>query len=158
MEDDIALASSLQKLTPAIISQLDSKPWDILYLGYEDAGKIKRATSRTQEIRLIPFNKEIRGCHFYAVNGPVLGRLLDHLQRVASGKEGDQQFGPMPIDGALNIFRRINSDVVGLIVTPKLGWQKSSRSELSPRFFDKFQLARPLINFLRNLKNASLRW
>jgi GR25 family glycosyltransferase involved in LPS biosynthesis len=26
MEDDIALASSLQKLTPAIISQLDSKP------------------------------------------------------------------------------------------------------------------------------------
>jgi GR25 family glycosyltransferase involved in LPS biosynthesis len=158
MEDDIALSSSLQKLTPAIISRLESNPWDILYLGHEGTGKIKRATSGTTEIRLIPFKGEIRGCHFYAVNGRVFGHLLDHLERVAGGKEGDQQFGPMPIDGALNIFRRTNPDVVGLIATPKLGWQKSSRSELAPRFFDSFQLARPLINVFRNVKNASMRW
>ena len=158
MEDDIALVSSLQKLTPAIISQLDSAPWDILYLGHEDTGNIEQATSRTTEIRLIPFKEVIRGCHFYAVNNRIFVRLLDHLHRVATGKEGDQQFGPMPIDGALSIFRRNNPDVVGLIAVPKIGWPKSSRSDITPRFFDNFKLAQPLISVLRNVKNVSMRW
>jgi len=158
MEDDIALASSIRALTSSIVSQLGSTPWDVVYLGHEDTGKIGRATSRTTQVNFVPVSTEVRGCHFYAINGRVLPRFVEHLERVASGVEGDQEYGPMPVDGALNIFRRNNPDVRGLIATPKLGWQGSSRSDLSPRFFDNFQLMRPLVNVFRNLKSASMRW
>lgn len=158
MEDDIALASPLQKITPAIISQLDSTPWDILYLGHEDTGYNELTTSRTSEIRFVPYRGVIRGCHFYAVHNRIFVRLLDHLHRVATGLEGDQQFGPMPIDGALSIFRRNNSDVVGLIAVPKIGWPQSSRSDITPRFFDNLKLTQPLISVLRKAKNVSMRW
>ena len=45
----------------------------------------------------------------------------------------------MPIDGAFNIFRRINHDVQTLIAQPKISWQLSSRSDITPRSFDKFR-------------------
>ena len=157
MEDDITLAPSIKKLVPAIISELESRPWDVIYFGHEDTGAIQNATSGTGEINLVPNNNIIRGCHFYAVNGRVLTRFLDHLERVAMGVEGDQEFGPMPIDGALSIFRRNNPDVVTLIAVPKLGWQRSSRSDIAPRFFDNFRVTRPLITFIRNAKNLATR-
>ena len=157
MEDDIALAPSIQKFVPAIISELNGKRWGVVYFGHEDTGAIENASSRTGEVNLVPFNGIVRGCHFYAMNGDILGRFLDHLQRVATGPEGDQEFGPMPIDGALSIFRRHNPDVVTLIASPKLGWQRASRSDITPQFFDRIRAMRPLLTFLRNAKNLIVR-
>ena len=157
MEDDIVLAHSIKNLVPAIISELESSPWDVIYFGHEDTGAIPNATSGTDQIKLVPFNGIVRGCHFYAVNGKVLARFLSHLDRVAAGVEGDQEIGPMPIDGALSIFRRNNPDVVTWIAVPKLGWQRSSRSDITPQFFDRIRATRPLITFLRNAKNVMAR-
>ena len=124
IEDDIALTSSIRRLTPSIISQLNSMPWDFIYFGHEHTGKIERANSCTREVKLMAVTTEIRTTHFLAINGRIFVRLLEHLDRVATGMEGDPDYGPMPIDGAYNIFRSKNSDVRGLIAAPKLGWQR----------------------------------
>ena len=158
MEDDIALTSAIPKLTPSIISQLESTPWDFAYFGHEFTGKIKRANSGTTEMKFVPFTNEITTTHFYAINSRIFARLLEHLDRVAVGREGDQEFGPMPIDGAFNIFRRHNSDVRTLIANQKLGWQRPSRSEITPKLFDNSFLLTPIVGFVRKLKATISRW
>ncbi len=158
IEDDIALASSFPSLVPSLISQLESTPWDFLYLGHEQTGPIERANSRTKEVSLVPTTGEVRTTHLLAINGHAFSRLLEHLERVYCGREGDQEFGPMPVDGAYNVFRRINSDLRTLIANPKLGWQRPSRSDLSPRKFDSFKLLQPVMGALRNVKYAASKW
>ncbi len=158
MEDDIALASSIRQLTPSIISQLDSQPWDFCYLGHEHTGEMGRANSRTKSVELVLTKAEILTAHFFAINRRIFGRLLEHLDRVVSGVEGDQELGPMPVDGAYNVFRRKNSDIQTLIANPKLGWQRPSRSDLAPQLIDRFNSLRPIVGALRNIKYAVSRW
>ena len=158
MEDDIALAPSIHQLTPSIVSQLETKPWDFAYFGHEHTGEIRRANSGTTSVKLVPTSTGITTAHFFAINGRIIPRLLKHLDRVWSGTEGDQEFGPMPVDGAYNVFRRRNSDVQILIADPKLGWQRPSRSDLSPKAIDNFYALRPLIAVLRDIKYALGRW
>ena len=158
MEDDIALASSMLKLTPSVIAKLEASPWDFLYLGHEDTGDIGRATLAVQNVDFVPFDGTIRGAHCYAVNARIFARLLAHLDRVAGGIEGDQMFGPMPIDGAFNIFRRINDDVKTFMAVPKLCWQRSTRSDNHPRAIDNIRPLRPVISMLRNVRSAAMRW
>ena len=158
MEDDIALSSAIRRLAPSIISLLESTQWDFFYLGHGHTGDITHANSRTTEIKFAPMNAQIGGTHFYAINTRIFTRLLAHLDRVRTGIEGDQEFGPMPLDGAYNVFRRINPDVRTVIAKPKLGWQRPSRSDISPQQLDRLKPLQPVLSLLRNLKYAVGQW
>jgi glycosyl transferase family 25 len=158
LEDDIAFAKSLSKLIASLGSDLANRNWDICYLGHEQTGDIARASSNTERVNLVPFDGPIIGLHFCLVNRRVLPRLIDHLDRVAAGRRGDDDYGPMPVDGAFNTFRRLNPDVSTLIADPKLGWQRPSRSDITPRFFDRLELLRPAITALRKIKDSANRW
>jgi hypothetical protein len=160
LEDDIALSSSLARLTPSIISRLESVRWDFLYLGHEATGSIPptHRKMKEDELRFEAWTQEIRTTHFYAVRGRILPALIAHLDLVAAGREGDQELGPMPIDGAYNIFRRRNNDVRCFIAHPKLGWQRSSRSDITPRKFDSWSFLRPITAVARNLKHMFKVW
>jgi hypothetical protein len=160
LEDDIAFCSSLGRLTPSIISQLEAREWDFVYFGHNRTGEISNASSTTipREIRFEAWTEEIQGLHFYGVSGRILSKVIAHLERVADGVEGDQEAGPMPVDGALNIFRRNNPDVRTLIAHPKLGWQRPSRSDITPGKLDSFRLLRPFATGFRNLKHVANLW
>jgi hypothetical protein len=156
MEDDIALSSFMSHATESIVRVMSSCRWDFLYFGHDDAGDIPLHTSPA-DVRFREYAGVIRGAHFYAVNGRILDRLVEHLNVVVRGVEGDQEFGPMPIDGAFNIFRWKNQDVQTLLAAPKLGWQRPSRSDISPRAFDGFTVLRPVVSALRELKSVVMR-
>ena len=158
LEDDIAFASCLPRLMPSLCSELANKIWDFCYLGHEDTGGIERANNHTQLVQLLPFTGSIIGLHFCVVNRRILPRLIEHLDRVACGRPGDDDYGPMPIDGAFNTFRRLNTDLCTIIANPKLGWQRPSRSDITPRFFDGLEFLQPTIAALRNIKNTMRRW
>lgn len=158
LEDDICFAPSLPRLAPAIGEMLEKIDWDFCYFGHEATGVIPRANSQSKHVKLSPYHGDIIGLHFCLVNARVLQRLLEHVDLVASGTEGDQIFGPMPIDGALNIFRRINPGVKTVIASPKLGWQRPSRSDITGRSFDKWSSMRPIFSALRFLKYTANRW
>ena len=55
-------------------------------------------------------------------------------------------------DGAYNTFRRYNKDVITYIANPKLGWQRPSRSDITPRVLDNFVALRSFMSFGRNVK------
>lgn len=155
LEDDVVFSSALLKLSAAVVEQLSVTPWDIVYFGHEATGAIDRAKLNTSpsELRFELGPKVIHTTHFYGLNAAILPRIIAHLDRVASGPEGDNMYGPMPIDGALNIFRQLNADVRCIIAIPKLGWQRPSRSDILPKVFDRFDILRPLISMARRLKH-----
>jgi hypothetical protein len=158
LEDDITFASCLPTLMRSVKSALTNKDWHLCYLGHEDTGYIERANSETTHVDLVAYDAPIIGLHFCAVNRRILPRLIAHLDRIACGRPGDDDHGPMPVDGAFNTFRRLNKGVCTLIAKPKLGWQRPSRSDITPRFFDRVDYFRPAVNVLRNIKNAADRW
>ena len=160
LEDDIALSSALARVTPSIIAWLKSNEWDFIYFGHYQTGAVPDATSKTksEELRFQLWRGDVQGLHFYGVNGRILGRLIAHLERVANGAEGDQESGPMPVDGALNNFRRMNPDVRTFIAHPKLGWQRPSRSDITPGKLDRLGVLRPLTTMFRNMKDIISAW
>lgn len=160
LEDDIAFSSALPRLTAAFGFQLDSPNWDIIFFGHFGTGDIPdaRPTISPNEVSFVPWASEIQGMHFYAVNGRIFPRLISDLERHIHGIEGDQEYGPMPIDGAFNIFRRNNPNIRTLIAQPKLGWQASSRSDITPRLIDRIPFLQPVLRPIRRLKAAVARW
>jgi glycosyl transferase, family 25 len=157
LEDDIILTSSLPALTPSILSQLEKARWDFCYLGHEQTGDIQNANSGTKKVQLIPYRGHILQAHFVLINGRILPKLIAHLERVSVGVEGDQEYGPMPVDGAYNIFRR-SADIHTLIANPKLGWQRPSRSDITPSRIDGWGALRPITSAVRHLRYVASTW
>src|ERR1039458_8795050 len=104
----------------------------MIFFGHFGTGNIPDARSNIapNELEFVPWVHEIQGTHFLATNGRAFPCLIEDLERHLDGFEGDQEYGPMPVDGAYNIFRRNNPRVRTFIVQPKLGWQASSRSDI----------------------------
>ena len=154
LEDDIALSTSLPRLTTSINSWLTRQEWDFVYFGHEHTGNVPVAHRGTSEaeLRFKEWRRDLQAAHFYGVSGRVLSRLIDHLVKISNGRKGDQEAGPMPVDGAYNIFRRNNTDIRTLIAQPRLGWQLPSRSDLTPHPLDRIAFLRPLNSFLRKFK------
>lgn len=160
LEDDIALSRSLPRLSSTIISRLEAVPWDFVYFGHYGTGQIADASPITNEseLRFQVWNDDIIGGHFYGVSNRILERLIASLNEIASGAEGDRERGPMPVDGAYNNFRRHNRDVRCIIVHPKLGWQRPSRSDITPHAMDQWPLFRPVGAAVRGLKHIVSKW
>lgn len=155
MEDDIALAPSINQAAASVIAQLEAAPWDFAYLGHGHTGDIAHATASTRAVAFAPMAEEIGGTHFYAVHARAFARLLAHLDGVRAGAGG---LVPMPLDGAYNVFRRMNPDVRTLIAVPKLGWQRPSRSDISPHRIDRIAPLQPLVSIARNVRHALSQW
>lgn len=128
LEDDVAFSPLINQHFSTLAASLRQK-WDFVYLGHVEK------LSEEPPLALIPFSGPVVTAHCYAVNGPILDRLIDYLQKVQSRPPGHPLGGPMHLDGALTMFRQANPDVVTLIAQPNLGWQRSSRSDLHSSWF-----------------------
>ena len=152
-EDDIALSSSIARLTPSIIETISKLKWDLLYFGHEKTGDIPRATNQTERVEFQSCTIEFLTAHFYAVNKRIIPRLIAHFEKNARTIPHDARYGPMTPDGAYNTFRLFNEDVATYIANPKLGWQRSSRSDLTPNRLDNFLILRLLLRQARKVKH-----
>jgi glycosyl transferase family 25 len=148
MEDDIAVSRAANRLVPSLDFE-----WDILFFGYDDESPV--ATERTQKVEFVRKQKEMTGAHFYAVNGRTLPRLIEHFRRNADTVPPDPLYGPMLPDGALNTFQRYNPELKFLLAAPKLGWQRPSRSDITPRKFDRIPGLRSILSSMRSLRQPS---
>jgi len=160
LEDDIALSTSLPRLTPAIWPRLAAEDWDFVYFAYSGIDPVPTADryTREREFRFDEWTGTLETTSFYGINARILPRLIAHLSNLSNGQQGDQEAGPMPIDGAYNIFRRNNPRVRCLIARPALGWQMPSRSDISPHALDKIAFLRPVNSAVRKLKQVGRLW
>jgi len=153
IEDDITLSPSIVRLTPMIMQALNNLEWDFIYFGHEPTSNILRAKRKADKVSFEPCNSELLTTHFYGVKKRIIPRLIAHLERNARTIPHDGMYGPMPVDGAYNTFRRYNSDVVTYLANPKLGWQRPSRSDVTPTRLDNLLVLRPLLARAREIRH-----
>jgi glycosyl transferase, family 25 len=146
IEDDLAIAPRFCTDEAALVEQLQSMPWGVVYFGHMLEAPADRPT------RLRPHVGGARLLHFYAVNGTYLDRLVEFFEGIRTRPPGHPDGGPMSPDGALDVFLTRNPDVPCHVASPNLGTQRSSRSDLSPRWFDHVHALRGVVARLRRIK------
>ncbi len=148
LEDDLDFAPDFKHFQEQALSLIAAADWDLLYLGHlEDEW-----TSRHFALELT--DKPLMTAYFYAVHGRVLPRLVEFLQSVQNRQAGDPLGGPQHYDGALCMFRAQNPDVRTLIASPRLGFQRQSRSDISAAWYDQLPLVSGLINVGRRIRRV----
>jgi hypothetical protein len=145
-EDDAAIARRFQQDEEALIDQLCSMEWGIVYFGHALEATADRPT------QLKPYRDGVRLSHFYAVNGKYLDRLIDFFEKILTRPAGHPDGGPMSPDGALHFFLMKNPDIPCHVASPNLGTQRSSRSDVSPKWFDHVPVLNRTIAALRKVK------
>jgi glycosyl transferase family 25 len=148
IEDDLHVQPQDVEELSRIAAQLADRFWGIAYLGHF------HPTPPAATPGWLPFDGELRTSHFYAVHSSVFDRLIAYLEACLTRPPGDPVGGPMEYDGALNMFRRWNPDVVTLIAQPSLGGQRSSRSDIHPGRLEQLPGAGSVISLLRRAKRA----
>jgi GR25 family glycosyltransferase involved in LPS biosynthesis len=152
VEDDLEISAKFRTDQAVIVEQLRQQDWDFVYLGHVE--KVEQKSP----LALVPFSKGVMTTHFYAVNGRIFDRLVRFMEELQQRPPGHPDGGPMQIDGAYSTFRAQNPDVITLIASPNLGWQRSSRSDITPNWFDRIPGLRQLVGAARSSKIRLKRW
>ncbi len=145
-EDDAMISARFKADEESLVAYLQSVDWGIVYFGHGLEGFADRPTV------LKPHRPGAPLAHFYAVNAKYMGRLIDLMEKMLQRPEGHPDGGPMSPDGALNFFIMKNLDVPCHITTPNLATQRSSRSDLLPKWFDNVPILRQAAASLRKMK------
>jgi hypothetical protein len=146
LEDDLAISPQLRPEAGSLVRQLEGSDWAFAYFGHVEKAEPGRPVS------LRPHVGRLLTTHFLGINGTVFDALLRFLELVQQRPPGHPDGGPMSIDGAYSTFRSQHPGVLTLIAHPNLGWQRSSRSDLSPRWFDSWLALRPILGAMRSVK------
>lgn len=148
IEDDLAIAPRFRREQTNLVQQLQQTDWGFIYFGLPEGFDAKAAPTR-----LIPYTQDIRTTHFYGVHSQIFDPLIEFLEAIQQRAPGHPEGGPMHVDGALWTFRRTHPEVTTLIAKPSLGWQNSSRSDISPSWFDHIPVVKPLMQAARDSKS-----
>ena len=146
MEDDLMISSVLAGAVETLICQLEKTAWGIVYFGHIETVP---ATGRPQ---LVSYDQPVVTTHFYAVNGPVIPRLVGYMEQVQEREPGDPLGGPMHLDGTLTMFRQANPDVLTLIAHPNLGQQRPSRSDIHCPWYERLPLVQQAADVTRVIR------
>jgi hypothetical protein len=143
MEDDLEISPLLLRAQDRLMTNLDGTKWHIVFFGHF----VPDCSSG--EVRMERYTGTVLGTHFYGVNRPAVEPLCMFLEELLARPPSHPCGGPMSYDGALSSFRSSHPRFVTLISRPSLGAQRSSRSDLSPRWFDRIPLIRNAANRAR---------
>jgi glycosyl transferase, family 25 len=147
MEDDLSFSNLFIKNQQALTTEIQQLEWDILYLGHIET--VKATTTSFQ-----PFSQALRTTHFLAINASVIERLVHFFEKFLSRPAGHPDGGPMHVDGAYSTFRQQNPEVITLIATPTLGFQRPSLSDIYEEraWYDRLPVLSQLMSVARTVK------
>lgn len=144
MEDDCEFEPDFQQRQAQVAEWLNSEPWGIAFLGHAEPD------SGAPGLRGVPSDRNLLLLHCYAVSRNVMPRLAGYLEAITLRPTGSPEGGPMSIDGGVSWFRRDNPDVQGKLLVPSLAFQRSSRSDLLPRWYDRIPMFYRLLGWIRS--------
>lgn len=143
MEDDLTISERFRTEQALLVEQLRRTDWGFVYFGHVEE------TTEAYPVTLQPFSEPMKTTHFYGVNNRIFDRLLWFLEELQQRPGGHPEGGPMHLDGAYSQFRARNPGVVTLIASPNLGWQRSSRSDITNAWFDRVPVFKELAGVAR---------
>ncbi|WP_414625212.1 glycosyltransferase family 25 protein [Calothrix sp. CCY 0018] len=146
VEDDLEIAEYFQQYEDVILAELIQTNWDIVHFGYCDSPEKDVSLPIFQS-----FSGEIIGTQFYAVHEKVYDQLINFFEVLLQRPAGHPDGGPMSPDGVFNVFKWQYPDITRLIAVPSFGGQRSSRSDVSPSWFDQLPILKTFVESLRKL-------
>lgn len=150
LEDDAGFPTNFSVRMAQLIHTLDADPWDMFYGG----GRVDDRSRLPLGVALVEADCPIGCTHFVAVHRRAIPRLRAYLEAQITRPAGDPAGGPMPVDGSYFWARR-ELNLRTLIANPDACFQRSSRSDITPRPWDRFSGLRGIAAALRKLKNAN---
>jgi glycosyl transferase family 25 len=153
-EDDLNFAPDFSARIKDIVSALERVDWSVFYGGY--AMKIP-PQPKGDEILVQPEPPDsIQTAHFIGFRGAAIAEVTEFLETVLTREPGDPKGGPMHVDGAYGWFRYLNPSRITLVSVPRLGYQRSSRTDIHAlRWYDQVPGSRQAIGLLRRLRNRT---
>jgi hypothetical protein len=142
-EDDVQFVPDWSAREAAIAERLDRESWGIAYLGHVEP------VQPDGELVTWPSERGVLLTHAYALDAAVLPQLVRYLDLQFLRPAGSNLGGPMGMDGSLSWFRRENPDVITIMAAPALARQRATRSDLSPKWFDRAPMLRHLAEHTR---------
>ncbi|WP_254174528.1 glycosyltransferase family 25 protein [Planktothrix pseudagardhii] len=135
LEDDLAISKYFEENEARLLEELQQIDWALVYFGHflDQDKNIKTEPM----VSLKPWVKDIQTAHFYGVNGKILERLVNFFEEIQRRPAGHPDGGPMHVDGVLSTFRKQNPDLITIVVTPSMGLQRGSSSDITPKWFDR---------------------
>jgi glycosyl transferase, family 25 len=156
LEDDIEFTPDYAQASTAVLEELVGQRWDLVQFGYAlETSVTKRLAGDGSRLR--PFDGEVTGGHFYAISGEALPVVYDFLVELLDGPVGHPRRGPMSTDGAFNVIKWEIPGLHRLVAYPALADQRSSRSDLRPRWFDRVPVLRQMAGSARSALRRSER-
>lgn len=146
LEDDLAIDPLLADDPGPVLAFLQRVEWGFAYLGHV----LPEDTSPGDPLRT--YSGAIETAHFFALNGPIIPRVVSFLETVLARPPGHPDGGPMHVDGAYSTFRAQNPSVVTLVTPRTLGRQRSSRSDITTGWKDRVFGLRTLTGLARSAR------
>jgi glycosyl transferase family 25 len=149
LEDDFDFVQDIETIGDRILKQLAATDWNFFY------GSHQLEAQGREGLALVPHDEGVLTTAFVAIDRRAIDLLVDWLAALALRPPGSPDYGPMHVDGAYSVFRRLHPELKTRAAFPPLGYQRSSRSDITETgmFLDRFALTRPIASFLRRGKN-----
>ncbi|NJN29129.1 MAG: glycosyltransferase family 25 protein [Synechococcales cyanobacterium RM1_1_8] len=164
MEDDLAIHPDFSQYEATLLTELQQMDWDIVNFGYLNDGetglrdtanfKPHLSANLVQFPLLRSFEGEKVGAHFYAVNGKTLEPLIQLFETLLESPLSYLEGGAIPADGVFNVFKWKYPQRHRLIAVPSFGGQRSSRSDISPSWFDNVPILKHVAEVARGVLQA----
>jgi len=150
IEDDFDFTAVGLSAAPAMFKALAGEDWAFFY------GACQVDTTGRDGLVKLDSTETIVTTPFVAFNGALLPTLVTFLEDMARRPAGSPDFGPMHVDGAYAVFRRLHPHFACWAAFPQLGRQRSSLSDITPTasMLDRLPITRGLAQGLRRLRNA----
>jgi glycosyl transferase family 25 len=146
MEDDCEILARNGKRLEQLSSELKNRRWGFAYLGHI-VPKVPGSQAGWQE-----YEGPVQTTHLYAVHRSAVAGVVDYLEACLTRPGGDPIGGPMPVDGALTMYRAAHPGVVTLLAQPVIAGQRSSRSDITAKWWDRLPAVSGMLAAARAFK------
>lgn len=152
-EDDLDLNKNFIEQSEKVLLSLTKNDWDIFYGDYR---LFEAIVSDNNSTKMISAEFRLDTTNFLGIKNGVISSLVDYLEQMLARPSGHLLGGPMHVDGAYNWFRRDFPAYITIIATPKLGFQRSSDSDIADLSWkNKLPYIKFIKKLIKKIKNLS---
>jgi glycosyl transferase, family 25 len=149
LEDDCDFVGKIEPVLLRATQALRSNDWDIFFGGHED---LTCDETSVPPIQMIKSGTWIRGTHFVAFQKKAIEAMVRFLRDIEHLAD-DPIAAMRGIDAAYAHFGRTFPDFRYCVAWPKLGYQRSSRTDIQEQpLYERLPLANSLLVPVRRLK------
>ena len=150
LEDDVQFVPDFAARMAALAPVIASGDCNIFYGAYTEP---QRGNARGWAP--IGAEQPLTTASFIGFDRTTVARLVPFVEAMLERPAGSPDYGPMHVDGAYTVFRKLHPDVITIAAVPPVSGQRSSRSNIteSGMLLDRVPALRGVGNALRRLRD-----